>query len=162
MDASSEHLSLAPSAFTNVYFKRSWTSLEVFPLLEGDCNNHIICRALLTGESSAQLRQPLDKEAQAQLCCTYTQTLPVPCQMGSNPASARAENPCHAIPNNWVLHSCPGRGSTRHSCFRRVHWCELSLEPLQLAGTDQQTNRTIHPRCIGCHVPFFPDSLRFQ
>lgn len=145
-----------------MYFKRSWIAPEVFPLLEGDCNNYITCRALLTGRGGDQhgYAGHRTNKHQVQLCCTYTQALPVPCQKGSNPASSRAENPCHAIPNNWVLlsHSCPGR----HSCFQRTHWCKVSLDPLQSAGTDKQTNRTIHPLCIGCHVPFLSGSLRFQ
>lgn len=112
--------------------------------------NYITCRSLLTGQGDEHSHTShRTNKRWVQLCCTYTQALPVPCQKGSNLASARAENPCRAIPNNWVLlsHSCPGR----HSCFQRTHWCELLLDPLQSAGTDKQTNRTIPPLC---HVPF--------
>lgn len=60
MDTSSDHLTLAPGAFMNVYLKRSWTSLEVFPLLERDYNNDIICRALT---ANGGRDQPPDKQA---------------------------------------------------------------------------------------------------
>lgn len=120
---------LSTKCLMNVYFRRSWTSPEVFPLLEWDCNNYVICRALPTwGEISAGT---LDKQAPSP-AVLHTHTNPTTCLPdGLKPCLCKGRKPCHTIPNSWVLlsHSCPGRGSTRHS-FRRTHWCELSLDPL--------------------------------
>lgn len=162
MGASSDHLTLAPSASINMYFRRSWTSPEVFSLLEGDCNNYFICRALPAwGKISTGT---LDKQAPCP-AVLHTHTNPASCLPdGLKPCLCKGRNPCHTIPNSWMLlsDSCPGRGSTSHSCLRRTHWCELSLDPLQSVGTDKQTNRTIHSHCTGYNVPLFADSLRFQ